>query len=214
MFPHISVHLCQVFTHFNAMNIAKKMFTSPSEVVALNCKAGFHRTSTFVALLSAFLFATWLVCQQQALVRQKDSLSVGYQPNDLRWLAWNTASLSSVCLAVDHGRWIAKAFSPGWRSLLQRLGPLTQFTVTLCSQWRPVKSMTACEFNDGLCHRETIRRDALQRMGLDALKWSKIQIEALYHFWKCCNCKPYPFTLQSQHRVQLELHIDTLMKCN
>ena len=50
--------LIKVFQHHRAMPVLCKMLEMIGLIVAINCKAGYHRTSAFVALLSAVLSAT------------------------------------------------------------------------------------------------------------------------------------------------------------
>jgi len=38
--------------------VFEKMLNKPGGIIAINCKAGFHRTSAFCALLAAVLVAT------------------------------------------------------------------------------------------------------------------------------------------------------------
>ena len=50
----------QVFRNSRGMTVLKRLLQNPASVIALNCKAGFHRTSAFMALLSCVLFAPLL----------------------------------------------------------------------------------------------------------------------------------------------------------
>lgn len=50
----------QVFSNSRALGILQRLLQTPAAVIALNCKAGFHRTSAFLALLSCVLFAPLL----------------------------------------------------------------------------------------------------------------------------------------------------------
>lgn len=50
----------QVFRNSRGMTVLKRLLQNPASVIALNCKAGFHRTSAFIALLSCVLFAPLL----------------------------------------------------------------------------------------------------------------------------------------------------------
>ena len=49
------------------------------------------------------------------------------------------------------------------------------------------------EFMNFRCDRESIRRGALQPMGIKTEQWSKIQMKTMSNFWKFINCFPFPF---------------------
>ena len=49
-------NISKVFGNKDAVRALKAMVTTPGEVVCVNCKAGYHRTSGMIALFSAMLF--------------------------------------------------------------------------------------------------------------------------------------------------------------
>ena len=53
-------NIFKVFRHQRAMPVLRNMLEMIGLIVAINCHAGYHRTSAFVALLSAVLSATWI----------------------------------------------------------------------------------------------------------------------------------------------------------
>ena len=50
----------KVFQHHAAVAVLKQMLRKPASVIAVNCKAGYHRTSAFICLLATLLFASRL----------------------------------------------------------------------------------------------------------------------------------------------------------
>lgn len=117
--------LVQVFRRRKAVEMIQTMLNSSGGIIAINCKAGFHRTSAYVALLSCILSVSWLLFNQfKSAIKHNQKRS---RCQCWRCLEWRLAPSFSRSAGHGPGGRIRSRSGSGFRSLFLQGGALAKY---------------------------------------------------------------------------------------